>query len=90
VVGDGALGTWAALRDVFPNARRQACWVHTIARVLDVLPKRLQPKAKELLHEAMEVPTRADAAVALERLREEYDAKYPKARWRSSTATGST
>src|SRR5215207_2751771 len=46
VVGDGALGTWAALRDVFPGARRQACWVHKIARVLDALPKRLQPDAK--------------------------------------------
>jgi transposase-like protein len=79
VIGDGALGTWAALRDVFPNARRQACWVHAIARVLDALPKRLQPRAKELLHETMEAPTRADAAAALERLREDYDAKYPKA-----------
>jgi putative transposase len=38
VVGDGALGTWAALGDVFPGARRQACWVHAIARVLDALP----------------------------------------------------
>src|SRR5919106_393031 len=46
VIGDGALGTWAALREVFPGARRQACWVHAIARVLDALPKRLQPDAK--------------------------------------------
>ena len=46
VVGDGALGTWAALRDVFPGARRQACWVHMIARVLDTLPKRRQPDAR--------------------------------------------
>jgi len=38
VIGDGALGTWAALRDVYPDARRQACWVHAIARVLDALP----------------------------------------------------
>ena len=79
VIGDGALGTWAALRDVFPGARRQACWVHAIARVLDTIPKRLQPRAKSLLHEIMEAPTRADAAVALERFREEFDAKYPKA-----------
>lgn len=79
VVGDGALGTWAALRDVFPNARRQACWVHAIARVLDALPKRLQPRAKELLHETMNAPSSADAALALKRLREEFDAKYPKA-----------
>jgi transposase-like protein len=79
VVGDGALGTWAALRDVFPGARRQACWVHAIARVLDTIPKRLQPRAKQLLHEIMEAPSRADAAVALERFRDEFDAKYPKA-----------
>src|SRR3954468_24418630 len=77
VTGDGALGTWAALRDVFPGARRQACWVHKIARVLDALPKRLQPRAKKLLHDMMEAPTRATARQALERFREEFDAKYP-------------
>src|SRR3954469_4789207 len=79
VIGDGALGTWAALRDVFPGARRQACWVHKIARVLDALPKRLQPAAKKLLHEIMEAPSRADARLARERFREQFDAKYPKA-----------
>jgi transposase-like protein len=79
VVGDGALGTWAALRDVFPAARRQACWVHKIARVLDALPKRLQPDAKKLLHEIMEAPSRSAARVARERFREAFDAKYPKA-----------
>jgi len=78
VIGDGALGTWAALRDVFPGARRQACWVHKIANVLDALPKRLQPTAKKLLHEMMEAPTRADARAVLERFRTEFDAKYPK------------
>jgi putative transposase len=79
VIGDGALGTWAALKDVFPGARRQACWVDKIANVLDALPKRLQPRAKGLLHEIMEAPSRADARQALERLREAFDAKYPKA-----------
>jgi transposase-like protein len=79
VVGDGALGTWAALRDVFPGARRQACWVHKIARVLDALPKRLQPDAKKRLHAMMEAPARKDAKAALERFREQFDAKYPKA-----------
>ena len=62
VIGDGALGAWAALRDVFPGAREQRCWVHKTANVLDALPKRLQPRAKTLLHEIMEAPTRADAA----------------------------
>jgi transposase-like protein len=79
VVGDGALGTWAALRDVYPQATRQACWVHAIARVLDALPKRLQPDAKKLLHAMMEAPTRRDAKQGLERFREAFDAKYPKA-----------
>ena len=79
VTGDGALGAWAALRDVFPEARRQACWVHKIANALDALPKRLQPRAKTLLHEMMEAPTRAEARAVLERFREEFDAKYPKA-----------
>src|SRR3954447_20166822 len=79
VIGDGALGTWAALHDVFPGARRQACWVHAIANVLDALPKRLQPRAKTMLHEIMEASSRADARQALERFRGEFDAKYPKA-----------
>jgi putative transposase len=61
VIGDSALGTWAALRDVFPHARRQACWVHTIANVLDCLPKRLQPRAKGLLHEIMKARPRLAA-----------------------------
>ena len=79
VTGDGALGAWAALRNVFPGAREQRCWVHKTANVLDVLPKRLQPRAKNLLHEMAEAPTRADARKALERFRDEFDAKYPKA-----------
>jgi putative transposase len=79
VVGDGALGTWAALRDVFPGASEQRCWVHKTANVVDCLPKRLQPRAKGMLHEIVEAPTRADARRALETFREEYGAKYPKA-----------
>ena len=79
VSGDGALGAWAALRDVFPQAREQRCWVHKTANVLDALPKRLQPRAKSLLHEMAEAPARADARSALERFRSEFDAKYPKA-----------
>jgi putative transposase len=79
VVGDGALGAWAALRDVFPAAGEQRCWVHKTANVLDCLPKRLQPRAKTMLHEIVEAPTRTDARKALEVFREEYGAKYPKA-----------
>ena len=57
VTGDGALGAWAALRNVFPGAREQRCWVHKTANVLDALPKRLQPRAKTLLHEMAEAPS---------------------------------
>jgi putative transposase len=79
VTGDGALGAWAALRSVFPATREQRCWVHKTANCLDALPKRLQPRAKTLLHEIAEAPPRADARKALERFRSEFDAEYPKA-----------
>jgi transposase-like protein len=79
VTGDGALGTWAALREVYPQARHQRCWMHKIANVLDAVPKRVQPRAKALLHEIMEGPTRSAADEALEDLRRELGAKYPKA-----------
>jgi putative transposase len=77
--GDGALGAWAALRNVFPHTREQRCWVHKTANVLDTLPKRLQPRAKSLLHEMAEAPSRADAINARQRFAAEFDAKYPKA-----------
>jgi putative transposase len=56
---------------VFPGAREQRCWVHKTANVLDALPKRLQPRAKMLLHEMAEAPTGSDARKALERFRSE-------------------
>lgn len=78
-VGDGALGFWAALRQVYPKAREQRCWVHKIANVLDKLPQRLQARAKEMLHEAMGAPDRKSAQEGLGRFAEEFEAKYPKA-----------
>jgi len=78
-VGDGALGFWAALREVFPKTREQRCWVHKIANVLDKLPKRLQPKAKRMLHEIMNSETRADAEEEMAAFAREFEAKYPKA-----------
>jgi putative transposase len=92
VVGDGALGAWAALRDVFPGAGEQRCWFHAAGNVIDALPRRLQPRAKGLLNEIIEAPTRKDATRALEVFREEYGSKYPKALakldrdWKSLTA----
>ncbi len=78
-VADGALGFWGALREVYPEAQEQRCWVHKLRNVLDKLPKRLQGKAKELLHEAMQAPDRASAETALGRFAREYGAAYPKA-----------
>jgi putative transposase len=78
-VGDGALGFWAAVRDVWPETREQRDWVHVIGNVLDKLPKRLQGRAKDLLHEIMYAPTREAAEEGMERFEGEYGAKYPKA-----------
>jgi len=78
-VGDGALGFWAALREVFPTTREQRCWVHKIANVLDKLPKGMQPRAKEALHAMMYAPDRANCEKLLAAFVAEYGAKYPKA-----------
>lgn len=78
-MADGALGFWAALRQVYPKTEGQRCWVHKIANVLDKLPKRLQPRAKSHLHEIMRAPDRQTALDELTRFQEEYAAKYPKA-----------
>lgn len=78
-VGDGALGFWAAIREVFPETREQRCWVHKIANVLDKLPRSVQPKAKTVLHEAMNAPTIAECNKSLDGFIEAYAAKYPKA-----------
>jgi len=77
--GDGALGFWAAVRDVFPETKEQRCWVHKIANVLDALPSSIQPKAKAALHEIMNAEHREAADVAMDRFAENYAAKYPKA-----------
>ena len=78
-IADGALGFWTALRDIYPEAEEQRCWVHKIANVLDKLPKRLQPRAKSHLHEIMRAEGRQAALEELARFQEEYEAKYPKA-----------
>jgi putative transposase len=78
-IGDGALGFWAAVRDVWPETREQRDWVHRVANVVDKLPKRFQPRAKEALWEIREAPTRQEAVKAMDRFEAEYGAKYPKA-----------
>src|SRR3984893_11055646 len=78
-VGDGALGFWAAAREVWPETREQRCWVHRLVNVLDKLPKRLQPKAKQALHEIFYAESREHAEQGIHRFAQEYEAKYPKA-----------
>ena len=78
-IGDGALGFWAALRQVYSGTKEQRCWVHKIANVLDKLPKRVQPRAKDMLHEIMYAPDRQSALEDVERFCQEFEAKYPKA-----------
>jgi transposase-like protein len=78
-VGDGALGFWAALEEVFPQTRAQRCWVHKTANVLNYLPKSLQAKAKSGLQAIWMAETRAQANKAFDAFLTVYAAKYPKA-----------
>jgi transposase-like protein len=78
-VGDGALGFWAAIRQVYPETKEQRCWVHKIANVLDKLPKRLQATAKKKLHEMMYAETQADSKELMEDFVETFSEKHPKA-----------
>jgi putative transposase len=78
-IGDGALGFWKAVRQVWPSCKGQRCWVHKVANVLDKLPKGAQPKAKAALHEIYEAEGRAKAEKAFDLFISTYQAKYPKA-----------
>jgi putative transposase len=78
-VGDGALGFWAALREVFPATREQRCWVHKAANVLNCLPKSAQPAARRALAEIRDAEDRGHAEVAISAFGELFAAKYPKA-----------
>jgi len=77
-IGDGNLGFWAALREVYPETEEQRCWKHKIANVLDKLPKRLQPRAKAMLHEIMYAPDQTSTLEEIMHFSEEYEARYPK------------
>ena len=77
--GDGALGFWQALHEVWPKTRQQRCWVHKTANVLNKLPASLQGKAKQDLHAIYEAANRKEAEQALDRFVAKYGAKYDKA-----------
>jgi len=76
---DGALGFWKALPQVWPTTREQRCWVHKTANVLDKMAKRVQPAAKQKLHEIWMAPRRVDAEKAFDNFIALYEPKYPQA-----------
>ncbi len=78
-VGDGALGFWKALSKVYDNCRWQRCWVHKTANVLNKLPKSLQAKAKEKLHQIWMAPEKDEAEQHFDDFINIYETKYPKA-----------
>jgi transposase-like protein len=78
-VGDGALGFWTALSEVYPASREQRCWMHKTGNVLNYLPKSSQPKAKKALQNIWMAETRKLANIAFDEFIATYEAKYPKA-----------
>jgi len=77
--GDGGLGFWAALGEVFPETRRQRCWVHKMVNILDKMPKSIQAKAKSMIHEMYMAATKEDALKAYDHFIQSFEPKYPKA-----------
>jgi transposase-like protein len=78
-IGDGAMGFWAALREVFGSTREQRCWVHKTGNVLNAMPKSVQPKVKGHLHDIWQAGTRAEADAAFDFFAKTYGVKYDKA-----------
>lgn len=78
-VGDGALGFWKALDEVFPRTRHQRCWMHKTGNVLNKLPKPLRKPAKADIHHIWMAESRADATAALDRFAAKYEKKYQPA-----------
>jgi len=78
-IGDGALGFWSALEEEFPSTQHQRCWVHKTANILDKMPKRVQPSAKEKIHDMYMAETKKEAERSFDEFLVLYEAKYPKA-----------
>ena len=78
-VGDGALGFWGALREVFPATRSQRCWVHKVANVINALPTSAQPTARRMLADIRDAEDRTHAVQAIDAFAHHYGAKWPKA-----------
>ena len=77
--GDGALGFWTALREVFATTREQRCWVHKTMNLLNALPKSIQAKAKGHLHDIWQAETKAEANAAFDFFVATYGVKWDKA-----------
>ena len=77
--GDGAMGFWGALTEVYPSTKHQRCWMHKSGNVLSYLPESIQVKAKFDLHQIWMAESRAQAEEAMSLFEEKYAAKYPKA-----------
>jgi transposase-like protein len=78
-IGDGALGFWAAVREIFPTIQEQRCWVHKTLNNLNFLPKSLQARAKAQIREIWNAENRKEVKKALQRFVKAYEDKYPKA-----------
>lgn len=78
-IGDGALGFWAALEEVYGETHQQRCWMHKTMNILNYLPKASQAKAKQALHNIWQAETKADAEQAFDLFLQTYGPKYPKA-----------
>lgn len=78
-IGDGAMGFWAALDEVYPETRHQRCWMHKTGNVLNCVPKSIQSKVKQALHEIWQAATQKEADKAFDWFIKTYEAKYPKA-----------
>jgi putative transposase len=79
MVGDGALGLWRALGEVFPATREQRCWVHKVRNVLNALPKSVHASARRALNEIIMAEDLEHARTAIERFATDYGTKWPKA-----------
>jgi putative transposase len=78
-IGDGAMGFWAALEEVYPESRQQRCWMHKTINILNSLPKSVQAKAKQSLHAIWQAETKEEAEKAFDLFIKTYEPKYPKA-----------
>jgi transposase-like protein len=78
-IGDGAMGFWAALEEIYSDTRQQRCWMHKTINILNCFPKSGQAKAKQGLHEIWQAETKEDAEQAFDLFLQTYEPKYPKA-----------